>query len=100
MLRGGEGLLWKLWDPFQAALTCQLVPGTAAEAKPAPRLRPAGADPFGADADQGSGFKLETIKIFGSIGAGRHVEPWFISVEPQHIWVSVPLAESTLHLRG
>lgn len=97
---GGEGLLWKLSDTFQTALTRQLVLGTATEVEMAPRLRPAGADLFGADADRGSDFKLETLKIIGSVGAGGHVEPWFISVEPKHIWVSIRLAESTLHLRA
>lgn len=68
----------------------------------APHLRPTGAEELTClDAsDQGSDFKLETIKIIGSVPAGGHVEPWFISVEPNHIWVSIRLAESTLHLRG
>lgn len=64
----------------------------------APHLHPAGADLFGAEAsDQGSAFKSETIKIIGSVRAGGHVEPWFVSVQPKRIWVSIRLAESTLH---
>lgn len=67
----------------------------------APHLRPARADPFGADAsDQGCDLKLEVLKIIASVRAGGHAEPWFISVEPKDIWVSIRPAESTLHLQA